>query len=428
MIELKTAQRTRELSGDGSESGAADNPESWWASDTHLSSMVANNVRFLPNNVFSVMDARVDAAKARGIDVIDLSKANPDLPTPEFIVEAGQQALERIENHRYSQFDGKPALLQAAQEWYRREQGVELDWNSQLLATCGAGVALTALTQTVLEPGDVLAVVDPYYPPYAALAQAAGAELLAIPCTREQGFLPDFETVSDEQWSRTKLLLLNYPNNPTGAVASEQLFRQAIDLAHRHGFLLANDFAYASLGETPSGSTARGPAGLLSYAGSQDVAVEAVSLSKMYGMAGWRLGFIAGPSWLMRYIREYHHQMCSSPTGAVQDAGAAALLSDQSSVEGLSARYAKRRGILSKGLEGAGIEVFHADGALFVWAKAPHGMRGADFAELLLDDARVAVMPGDCFGAAGEDFVRFSLLDDELRLEECVRRIRALEL
>lgn len=428
MSEPKAVQRSHALSSDESGRGAAFELESGWAQDSNASVMVARNVRSLPNNVFSVMDARVDDAKERGIDVIDLSKANPDLPTPEFIVEAGQQALEMIENQRYSQFDGKPALLQAAQEWYRREQGVELDWNSQLLATCGAGVALTALTQTVLNPGDVLAVVDPYYPPYAALAQAAGAELLAIPCSQEQGFLPDFDTVSDEQWSRTKLLMLNYPNNPTGAVASAQLFRQAIDLAHRHRFMVANDFAYASLGELPVRSAARGPAGLLSYAGSQDVAVEAVSLSKMYGMAGWRLGFIAGPSWLMQYIREYHHQMCSSPTGAVQDAGTAALLSDQSSVERLSTRYAKRRSILSEGLEDVGIDVFHASGALFVWAKAPHGMRGADFADLLLDGAHVAVMPGDCFGAAGRDFVRFSLLDGELRLKECVRRIRALDL
>lgn len=397
--------------------------ESDWGHILTDSSMIAKNVWALPKNVFSVMDARVEEAQAQGIDVIDLSKANPDLPTPEFIVEEGQSALTRIENHRYSQFDGKPTFLRAAQEWYLKEQRVVLDWNTQLLATCGAGVALTALTQTVLNPGDILAVADPYYPPYAALAQAAGAELLAIPCPPENGFLPDFEMVDHRQWSRTKLLLLNYPNNPTGALAPPQLFQQAIDLAHRHHFLLANDFAYAGLGGAQSS-----PSGLLSHAGSQDVAVEAVSMSKMYGMAGWRLGFIAGPDWLMRYIREYHHQMCSSPTGAVQDAGAAALRSDQSSVGQLSKRYNERRRILGEGLERAGIEIFHADGALFVWARAPHGMSGENFADLLLNEARVAVMPGSCFGVSGENFVRFSLLDDEQRLEECVQRINALNI
>ena len=375
----------------------------------------------IPTNVFSSMDDRVEDAVRRGMDIIDLSKANPDLPTPRFIVAAGQKALEDVTNHRYSHFDGKPGFLQAVQNWYHREQHVRLDRRTQLLATCGSIVGLSTLTQVALNPGDILAVADPYYPPYAALARVAGAQLHPIPCSWESGFLPDFSAVEDTVWSRTKLLLLNYPNNPTGAMASKQLYEQAVALAHRYGFLVANDFAYAGLG-----SYDIRPDSLLTVADAYDVAVETMSLSKMYGMAGWRLGCLAGPPWLMRHLREYHHQMCSSPTGAVQDAGAVALNADQACVGELAHRYAARMRILSSGLHRAGIEVFASQGGLFVWARVPHAVSDDDFAQVLLRRANVAVMPGSCFGAGGKGYMRLSLLESESRLEEASRRIAAI--
>lgn len=438
--------------------------------------LAARRATTIPANVFAAMDAKVAAAQATGHDVIDLSKANPDLRTPEFIVRAGQEALDRLENHRYSHFDGKPAFRRAAADWYLREHGVHLDPDTQVMASIGAVLGLTAVTQALLDPGDVLAVPDPYYPPYAAMASVAGAELLPIPTSWEAGFLPDFDAVPAEQWRRVKLLLLNYPNNPTGATATRELFEKAIELAHRYGFVVANDFAYTSLdtGLEPQGK----PLSLLAVAGAEDVAVEVVSMSKMYGMAGWRLGFVAGPEGLMRYVREYHHQMASHPTGAVQDAGQVALESDQSCVDAFSERYRARRAQLGAGLAANGFDVFDSHGSLFVWARVPShpdaarvdagaaavgaaaasgvaeasadgaasnaGMPvgaaaasanataakpvdSAAFAERLLEEANVAVMPGSCFGAAGEGYVRLSLLADEDRLAEAVRRIGRVE-
>lgn len=379
---------------------------------------LARRVGRIPRNVFADMDARVERAVNQGVDVIDLSKANPDLATPEFIVAEGKQALDDLSNHRYSQFDGKPVFLQAAQEWYRSEQHVDLTWQTQLLATCGAAVGLSTLTQVVLSPGDVLLVPGPYYPPYAAFAAVAGAELVVIACSWETGFLPDFSTVDESVWSRVKLLLLNYPNNPTGAVASARLYRQAVKLAHRYHFWVANDFAYAGLNVGRNDRS-----GLLAAVNGDDVAVETVSMSKMYGMAGWRLGFIAGPARLMRHIRAYHHQMCSTPAGAVQDAGAVALLSDQSSVSALAQRYADRRAALTRKLREAGFDVFDSRGALFLWLRVPGGLSSQEFANRLLEEARVAAMPGDCFGREGEGYVRLSLLQSEQRLTEAARRI-----
>ncbi|MFT8704146.1 aminotransferase class I/II-fold pyridoxal phosphate-dependent enzyme [Bifidobacterium aquikefiricola] len=372
----------------------------------------------LPANPFSVMDAQIERYQSQGIDVIDLSKANPDLPTPAFIVKAGQEALHLLENNRYSAFDGKPVLLQAAQQWYKSQHGVSVQWDTQLLATCGAGVALTAVTQCLLKRGDVMLAVGPYYPPYQALADAAGARMVTIASTAETDFLPDIDSVDEETWNAATLLLLNYPNNPTGALATRDLFRRLVDIAHRHHVIIANDFAYAGLE-----SEGNRPISLLATPGASDCAIEIVSMSKMYAMAGWRLGFCAGPAELMREIREYHHQLCSSPTGAVQDAGAVALLSDQHSVHELSLIYARRRKLFMQGLEAAGLSVFDSKGSVFVWVRVPENQSSSQFAQELLSHAHVAAMSGECFGQYGEGYVRLSLLTDERRLQEAAARI-----
>ncbi|MFT8356039.1 MAG: aminotransferase class I/II-fold pyridoxal phosphate-dependent enzyme [Bifidobacterium aquikefiri] len=379
------------------------------------------STRHVLANPFSVMDSQIERYQSQGIDVIDLSKANPDLPTPEFIVKAGQEALARLENNRYSAFDGKPGLLQAAQRWYRSQHGVKVQWNTQLLATCGAGVALTAVTQSLLQHGDALVVVGPYYPPYRALAEAAGARLVTVASTWQTGFLPDIDSVSEDVWNAARVLLLNYPNNPTGALATRHLFQRLVGLAHRHHFIIVNDFAYAGLE-----FEGKKPLSLLAAPGSSDCAIEIVSMSKMYAMAGWRLGFCAGPAELMQEIREYHHQLCSSPTGAVQDAGAAALTSDQHSVHELSLIYARRRKLFMAGLTSAGLSVFDSKGSVFVWVRVPQHQSSSQYARELLERAHVAAMSGECFGRYGEGYVRLSLLADERRLAEAAIRIGRL--
>lgn len=371
----------------------------------------------VPPNVFAAMDAKVAQAKQAGVDVIDLSKANPDIGAPEFIVRAGQKAMDSLPNHRYTPFDGKPGFLAAAQGWYEREHGVHLDWHSQIIATVGAIDGLSTLTQVLLDPGDTVLVPDPYYPPYAGLVAAAEANLIPVPTSEGTGFLPDLEALPDETWDNAKLFLLNYPNNPTGALATPEFYERLVAKARRHHVLIVNDFAYAGLGVDST------PLSLLSVAGADNVAIEVVSLSKMYGMAGWRLGFVAAPAEVMEVVRTYHHQIRSFPTGSVQDAGQVALSSDQSSVRELSRLYQRRREILSDGLDRAGLPVFRSPGALFVWAAIPKGWKSEDFADALLAETGVAVMPGIYFGKAGEGYIRLSLLDSESELRRAVERI-----
>jgi aminotransferase len=305
---------------------------------------------------------------------------------------------------------------------------VALNPKTHIIATVGAIDGLSTLTQVLLNPGDVLAVPDPYYPPYVALAKVAGAELLPLPSPASTGFLPDLDRIPASTWQRTKVLLLNYPNNPTGALATREFYERILALAQKFNFLIVNDFAYAGL-NAPDGSK---PLSLLNVAKSlgpsaQDVALEVVSLSKMYAMAGWRLGFVAAPEAVMATVRDYHHQMRSFPTGSVQDAGAVALASDQSSVRAISEVYQARRAVLSEGLRGAGLDVFDTHGALFVWAGIPAGFDADEFAAALLDATGVAVMPGTCFGEGGRGYVRLSLLDSEANLRRAAERIASSE-
>lgn len=373
----------------------------------------------IPPNVFADMDRKVAAAVAGGADVIDLAKGNPDAFPAEFIRDAAKAAVDDPANARYSPFDGKPSFLKAAQDWYRNTYDVNLDWKTQLFAVEGAVDGLAVLFAVLVSPGDAVAYADPYYPSYHCMTVMSRAEEVLLPSLPERGFLPDLDAVPDETWDRVKVLILNYPNNPTGAQAPREFLQHAVDLAHEHRFAIVQDFAYAGLGVKDQQIS------ILSLPGAFDVAVEVCSLSKMYAMAGWRAGFIAGNDDIVSHVKQYHYQMGSMVTGNVQDAGAAALESDQSCVRELAERYAKRREIVAGGLRAAGLDVFDSDGGIYAWVHAPEGLTGEQFADLLLEQAAVAALPGTCFGKVGVDYVRFSLLKSEDQLREAVRRVAA---
>ena len=374
----------------------------------------------IPPNVFADMDRKVAAAVADGADVIDLAKGNPDAFPADFIRDAAKQAVDDPANARYSPFDGKPDFLEAAEHWYRNTYDVDLDWKTQLFAVEGAVDGLAALFAVLVSAGDAVAYADPYYPSYHCMTVMSRAEEILLPSLPERGFLPDLDEVPDEVWKRVKVLILNYPNNPTGAHAPREFLEKTIRLAHEHQFAIIQDFAYAGLGVESQQIS------ILSLPGALDVAVEVCSLSKMYAMAGWRAGFIAGNDDIVAHVKQYHYQMGSMVTGSVQDAGTVALRSDQSCVAELASRYALRRRIVAEGLRGAGLDVFDSDGGIYAWVHAPEGLTGEQFADLLLERAAVAALPGTCFGKVGVDYVRFSLLKSEDQLHEAVRRIAAV--
>ena len=372
----------------------------------------------IPPNVFADMDRKVAAAVADGADVIDLAKGNPDAFPADFIREVAKKAVDDPANARYSPFDGKPSFLQAAEQWYRNTYGVEVDWKTQLFAVEGAVDGLAALFAVLVSSGDAVAYADPYYPSYHCMTVMSQAE--EVPSLPERGFLPDLDAVPAQVWNRVKVLVLNYPNNPTGAQAPRGFLQRAIDLAHEHHFAIVQDFAYAGLGVDAQQIS------ILSLPGAFDVAVEVCSLSKMYAMAGWRAGFIAGNDDIVSHVKQYHYQMGSMVTSSIQDAGTVALLSDQSCVAELAERYASRREIVAGGLREAGLDVFDSDGGIYAWVHAPEDQTGEQFADTLLERAAVAALPGTCFGKVGKDYVRFSLLKSEDQLREAVRRVAAV--
>ncbi|WP_065466915.1 pyridoxal phosphate-dependent aminotransferase [Bifidobacterium dentium] len=374
----------------------------------------------IPPNVFADMDRKVAAAVAGGADVIDLAKGNPDAFPADFIRDVAKQSVDDPANARYSPFDGKPSFLQAAEHWYRNTYDVDLDWRTQLFAVEGAVDGLAALFAVLVSEGDAVAYADPYYPSYHCMTLMSRAEEILLPSLAERGFFPDLDAVPGETWDRVKVLVLNYPNNPTGAQAPREFLERAIELAHEHRFVIVQDFAYAGLGVRNQQIS------ILSLPDAFDVTVEVCSLSKMYAMAGWRAGFIAGNDDIVSHVKQYHYQMGSMVTGNVQDAGTVALQSDQECVAELASRYALRRQIVADGLRDAGLDVFDSDGGIYAWVHAPEGLTGERFADLLLERAAVAALPGTCFGKVGVDYVRFSLLKSEDQLREAVRRIAAV--
>ena len=284
--------------------------------------------QIIPPNVFADMDVKVAAAVASGADVIDLAKGNPDAYPAEFIRDVAKSSVDDPLNARYTPFDGKPAFLQAAANWYRNVHGVELDWRSQLFAVEGAVDGLAGLFAILIDRGDAVAFADPYYPSYHCMSVMHGAEEILLPARAELGWLPDLDAVDESVWRRLRMLILNYPNNPTGAQAPASFFEHAVELAKRYGFLIVHDFAYTGLGVSDQ------QVSLLTVPGASDVSVEVGSLSKMYAMAGWRAGFVAGNRDVVARLKQYHYQMGSMVTGMIQDAGAVALNSDQSNWPG----------------------------------------------------------------------------------------------
>ena len=385
-----------------------------------LGDLLADRVAAIPANPFAKADARVAAAVANGKPVINLAKGNPDGEPPQFMQDAVAKAARESINFKYSPFDGKPEYLAAISSWYHSQHGVHIDPKTQLLAVAGASVGISVAIQTLINKDDLVVLVGPYYPQYEGSTAVVQGRVHVVPTDEKHGFLPDLDAVPGAVWDEAKLLILNYPNNPTGAVATPEFFANAVRLAHEHHFVILNDFAYAGIGfdEQP-------PISLLETPGAVDVSIELGSLSKMYMVAGWRGGFVAGNAQLLAAIKSVHQQTSILMSSIVQVAGAAGLNSDQSTVRTLAVRYRDRYHALRDGLAQAGLRLATAHGGLFAWLAVPHGWNDEDFAVWLLDKANVAVIPGSDFGPTGAGFVRLSLLEPATTLAEAARRIAA---
>jgi L-glutamine---4-(methylsulfanyl)-2-oxobutanoate aminotransferase len=372
----------------------------------------------LPEQFFARLVAKVGRLQAQGHDVINLGQGNPDLPTPSHIVEALKQAADEPQHHRYSPFRGHDFLKEAVAQFYKREYGVELNPRTEVAVLFGGKVGLVEIAQCYLNPGDVALVPDPGYPDYWSGIAMAGAEMALMPLLAENRFLPDLDAIDAATWDKAKLMFLNYPNNPTGAVADADYFVQVVRKARERDVLVVHDFAYAAIG-----FDGLKPRSFLETPGAKEVGIEIYTLSKTYNMAGWRVGFAVGNEEVIESINLLQDHFYVSLFGAIQQAAATALLSPQDCVRELVATYERRRNVFIDRLRGHGWQTEKPAGSFFCWLPVPKGHTSESFADLLLEQAHVAVAPGLGFGQAGDAYVRVGMLTSEERLIEAADRM-----
>ncbi|MDU5140634.1 MAG: pyridoxal phosphate-dependent aminotransferase [Paenibacillus dendritiformis] len=383
----------------------------------------ADRMNGLPKQFFAALVARAQARIAAGHDVINLGQGNPDLPTASHIVAALQEAAANPLYHRYPPFQGYRFLKEAVAERYLADYGVDLDPDSEVAVLFGGKTGLVEISQILLNPGDVCLVPDPGYPDYWSGVALAGAEMVMMPLLEENGYLPDYERIDAAGLERAKLMFLNYPNNPTSAVADRPFYEETIRFAERNGIIVASDFAYGAIG-----FGGRRPISFLEVPGAKDVGVEFYTMSKTYNMAGWRVAFAVGNAEIIRLINLMQDHMYVSLFGAVQAAAAAALTGPQDCVRELCAAYEARRNALYAELHRIGWIAQPPAGSFFCWLPVPAGFTSASFADLLLEQANVVTAPGIGFGGHGEGYVRLGLLAPEDRLIEAAERIGSLGL
>jgi LL-diaminopimelate aminotransferase len=378
----------------------------------------AQRIKALPPYLFAQIDKKIAEAKARGVDVISFGIGDPDLPTPEHIVKKLQEKAADPSTHRYPSYEGLSVYREAVANWYKRRFGVELNPDTEVVSLIGSKEGIAHLPLCYVDPGDVCLVPDPAYPVYAIGVLFAGGESYKMPLLEENGFLPDLEAIPADVAKKAKILYLNYPNNPTGAVADKEFFQKAVEFAKTYDIIVCHDAAYTEIA-----FDGYKPISFLEVTGAMDVGIEFHSLSKTYNMTGWRVGWAAGNADIVSALGRIKTNIDSGIFEALQYAGIEALEGSQDCIDENMKVYTHRRDLLVEGLKKLGWPIEKPKATIYVWAPVPAGMNSTDFAALLLDKAGVVVTPGIGYGESGEGYFRMSLTLPTERLEEGLRRI-----
>jgi LL-diaminopimelate aminotransferase len=376
---------------------------------------------------FGVAEAKKKAVKS-GKDIIDLGGGNPDLPPHPKIIEALKKEADILENHRHPLYQGIQELRKAACEWMNRRFGVDFDPESEIFILLGSKEGLAHVSWAFIDPGDVALVPDPAYPAYGRGAVLAGGRVVLMTLLKENSWLPDFGKIAKKDLSKAKLLFLNYPNNPTGALADKYFLKKAVDFANKHELIICQDMAYSEITFDNAKSLS-----IFQIGGAKDNCLEFFSFSKTYGMTGWRLGFVVGNSKLIDALKKVEISINSGVFHVLQKAAVVALSLEDKEIDKFRLTYQRRRDILVKGLKELGWEVEKPKGSIFVWAspvgaKFAHDLDSGQIAELLIEKTGIVTTPGAGLGPSGEGYLRFSLIADEERLKEAVQRIRPLHM
>lgn len=375
----------------------------------------------LPPYLFVEVDRRKRELCAKGKDVIDLGVGDPDLPTPDFIVEALAEGARDPRNHRYALDRGLPELRETFARWFQERFHVTLDPGEEILPLIGSKEGIAHLPLAVLNPGDIALVPDPCYPVYQSATHLAGGVPHLLPLLESQDFLPDLSSLETEILKKSRLLFLNYPNNPTAAPAPRGFFERSVAWAHEHGILIAQDAAYSEM--TFDGTVAPS---ILEIEGAREVAIEFHSLSKTFNMTGWRIGFAVGNRQVLKLLAKVKSNIDSGVFQAIQYAGKRALERGRSAYEPTLGIYQKRRDLFVNGLNRLGWKVPLPKGTFYVWIPAPPGYTSQELVLRLLEDAHIVMTPGNGFGPNGEGYVRASLTIGEERLTEALKRIEKI--
>ncbi|MBM7824496.1 LL-diaminopimelate aminotransferase [Arcanobacterium pluranimalium] len=370
--------------------------------------------------LFAEIDRKRDALRAQGIDVISLGIGDPDLPTPQHVIDAMAQAIQKPQNHQYPDYAGSIEFRTAASTYMKKRFGVDVDPKTEVLALIGSKEGIAHLHTAFVNPDEYVLAPSIGYPVYSIGATLQNANTYFMPMKAENGFLADFDNVPAEVLAKAKIMFLGYPNNPTGAIAPVEYFDKAIAFCKEHDILLAHDNAYADL--SFDGYIAPS---ILERPGAKDVCIEFFSLSKPYNMTGWRIAFACGNEQAVKALGTVKNNLDSGQFTAIQEAGCVALLESDEFVAQMNAIYQRRRDLVVEALRAIGMQVEAPKATIYVWARVPQGETSESFATKLLEKAHVIVTPGSGYGPDGEGYIRISLTTPDDRLLEAVERIRS---
>ena len=370
---------------------------------------MAKRIENLPPYFYVEINKKIAEKKAKGEDIITFAIGDPDMPTPPHIIDRLCQAAQDPANHRYPETEGLPELRQAIAGWYNQRFGVSLDASKEVLPLIGAKEGIAHIALCFIDPGDIALVPDPGYPVYSISTILAGGEPYYMPLLGKNGFLPDLDAIPDDVLKRARLLWLNYPNNPTGAVADLDFFNKVVEFARQHDLAICHDCPYSEVA-----FDGYQPISFMQADGAREVGVEFHSLSKSYNMTGWRIGMVVGNAGMIDALKRVKSNLDSGIPQAIQYAAIEALTGAQDCIQEHNAIYQRRRDLVVDMLNSIGLDAKSPKAGLYVWAKVPWGYTSADLATDLLEKVGVVVTPGVTYGKSGEGYVRLSLtISDE---------------
>ena len=380
---------------------------------------VAARIKTLPPYLFAAIDKMKQEAIARGVDIINLGIGDPDLPTPEPIIESLAKAAQDSRHHQYPSYEGMLSFRKAVAGWYKRRFNVTLDPADEVLTLIGSKEGIGHIHLAFVDPGDIVLVPSPGYPVYPVGTSFSGGTSHFMPLTKANGFLPDLSAIPKDVAKKAKLMWLNSPNNPTSVIMSKDYFKRAIEFAQDHQVIICHDAAYSEIYYD-----GKRPVSFMEVEGAKDVGVEFHSLSKTYNMTGWRIGFVVGNKAVLAALGKVKSQLDSGVFEAVQEAGITALGLDDSVTDGIRKIYQERRDTIVPGLKKLGLEVDAPPAAFYIWVTVPKGYTSTSFTAHLLEKAGIVTTPGNGFGAPGEGYVRMTVCTTKERLAEAVARIQ----